>query len=152
MEISNQYQWASSYYSSSTSTATASSGSSAFADLISATMSQSIQSSQSTSLAQEMAAAGAESLGQAPDFASMSLEEFQEHLCELQSALAASGVDTSSMTNPEDLTTEELESLQEEMSSRGKNPPPPPMESMNLNFVDYSNLSTSMLETLFDYM
>lgn len=149
MEISNSNSlWAmSSLYSSSSTTSTTTSGSSAFTDLMS-----SVQSS-SSSLAGEMASMGAESLGEAPDFASMSLEEFREHLCELQQALADSGVDISSLADPSTLSDEELTELQEEMSSRGKNPPPPPpMEMMNLNFVDYSDLSEAMYQSLFDYL
>lgn len=104
---------------------------------------------ESNSLAGQMASLGAESMGQAPDFDSMSLEEFQDHLCELQASLAAYGVDISDLADPSTLSTEELEALKEEMSSRGKNPPPPPpMEMMNLNFVDYSNIADDMLENI----
>lgn len=130
------------------STTSTTSLTSAFTDMLT-----SVQSSTSGSLAQEMSALGAESLGQAPDFSSMSLEEFRDHLSELQTALAASGADISGLTDPADLTTEELEALQAEMSSRGSNPPPPPpMEMMGYNFVDYSSLTASALDTLFDYL
>ncbi len=155
MEItnSNYLSYVASLYSSSaSSTYTASSTtatSSAFTDMLTA-----VQSSSTSSLAQEMSALGAESLGEAPDFSSMSLEEFRDHLSELQAALSASGVDISGLTDPSDLSTEELEALQEEMASRGSMPPPPPpsMDMMGYNFVDYSSLSFDALESLFDYL
>lgn len=87
-------------------------------------------------------------MGQAPDFSSMTTDEFLAHLIEVQDSLAASGVDISDMTDPTTLTTEELEALQEEMQ---KPPPPPSMEMMNFNFVDYSSLTADALDSLFSY-
>lgn len=141
MEINSNYYLSSMLYSSASSASSSTmDNSSSFTDMLTA----------SSSLAGQMAGLGAESLGEAPDFGSMSLEEFQEHLMELQATLASSGIDTSDLPDPAEMTVEELEALQEEMSSRGNNPPPPPpMEMMNLNFVDYSSITEEMFNTLF---
>lgn len=113
------------------------------------------------SLAYQMANLGAESLGNAPDFSSMTSEEFLEHLLELQQDLEESGADISDLVDPTTLTSEELEDLQVEMASRGEMPPPAPasdaismvsMENliavMSLNMVDYSSYGESLFEYL----
>lgn len=143
MEINSSLWSASNYYSSSQGVTSTQTGDSGFMDIFSAVQN-------SNSYIDEMNSYGVQDLGNPPDFASMSTEEFLAHLIEVQESLATSGVDISEMTDPTTFTTEELEEMKAEMQ---KPPPPPPsMEMMNFNFVDYSSLATSALETLFDYL
>lgn len=143
MEINSTLWGATSYYSSSQGVTSSQTGDSGFMDMLSAVES-------SNSFIDEMNGYGVQELGKAPDFANMTTDEFLAHLIEVQESLAASGIDISEMTDPTTFTTEELEEMQAEMQKPP--PPPPPMEMMNFNFVDYSNLATSALETLFDYL
>ncbi len=114
--------------SSSTSSSTASSSTS---------VSSSYDSVSFSSTGQMMAAEGSHP----PDFDSMSTEEFQEHLIELQEKMAANGTDTSSFIDPSTMTEEELLALKDEMSSMGSRgpqgkqgppPPPPPAEETSV--------------------
>lgn len=152
MEINNSQSLWSTFTSSQSSTTTQTMElSSAFADLLSATA-----TSTSSDYLQEITSLGAESMGTPPNFSEMTTEEFREHLIEMQMALAESGADISNLADPSEMTTEELVALQSEMASHRPPPPPPPadfsMDMMNLNFVDYSNLSETLLTTLFDYL
>ncbi|MFI3249924.1 MAG: hypothetical protein R3Y07_03050 [Eubacteriales bacterium] len=146
MDISNNYLWsvANNYSSSSADTSTTM-DSSAFTDMLTSVQSQ-------NSYIQEMNRYGVQEMGQAPDFSSMTTDEFLAHLIEVQESLAASGVDISDMTDPTTLTMEELEALQTEMQQKPPPPPPPSMEMMNFNFVDYSSLTADAFESLFSYM
>lgn len=72
---------------------------------------------------------------EAPDFDSMSTEDFREHLLDVRSTMEADGLDTSSMQDIENMTDLELESLKNEMAEskpkppeggRPEGPPPPP--------------------------
>lgn len=153
ISISDYYSQSSSIFSS---TATYGTSSTSFADLL---FGSTDSSSNTVSFAEELSLAGAESIGPPPDFSSMTTDEFLEHLLEVQSTLASMGVDTSSMTDPTSLSVDELEALQAEMSSKGKDgmpPPPPPSQQMTsstlmmgFNFDDYSDLSGETLEALF---
>lgn len=143
MEINSSLWSASNYFSSSSATSTTQTGYTGFMDMLSAMQTD-------NSYIQEMNSYGVQSMGEAPYFASMTTDEFLAHLIEVQESLAASGVDISEMTDPTTFTTEELEEMQEEMQKTP--PPPPPMEMMNFNFVDYSNLATSALDSLFSYL
>lgn len=92
----------------------------------------------------------------------MTTEEFQQHLIEMQEALAASGVDISTMIDPTELSTEELDELKAEMSHSKQGPPPPPsdtdalyemitlFDTLSLNMVDYT--SEEMYSSLFDFL
>lgn len=153
MEISSSSSlWSYAGLFSSSSTTSVMTGDSSFTDLLASVGSTS-------SLAQQMSEIGVEDFGHAPDFASMTTDEFLEHLIEMQETLSASGIDISSLADPSEMTTSELESLKEEMMSRGKNPSPPPSDIMDsidmidmfhLNMVDYS--SDNLYSTLFDYL
>ncbi len=143
MDISSNYLWSvSSNYSSSSAVTSTTTDGSAFTDMLTSVQTQ-------NSYIQEMNSYGVQELGQAPDFSSMTTDEFLAHLMEVQASLEASGVDISGMTDPSTLSTEELEALHEEMQ---KPPPPPPppqsIEMMNFNFVDYSSLTADALDSL----
>ncbi len=153
MEINNSSYalWLQTTQTASTSSSATGTESSGFQDMLVT----------ESSYLQEMTSLGVESMGEAPDFSSMTTDEFLLHLIEVQSTLAASGVDISNMTDPSTLTTEELEALQSEMSAKGsKGPPPPPPADeeyedyfsyfdwssfLSLNIVDYSSLDMESL-------
>lgn len=146
MNISNNYLWsAATNYSDSTVASSTTMDSSVFTDMLTSMQSQ-------NSFIQEMNRYGVQEMGQAPDFSSMTTDEFLAHLIEVQESLATSGVDISAMTDPTTLTTEELEALQTEMQQKPPPPPPPSMEMMNFNFVDYSSLTADAFESLFSYL
>lgn len=113
----------------------------------------SLQSATENSYLQELNNLHSAEMREAPDFSSMTTEEFRDHLTEVVATMQANGETVS--FNPSEFTTEELEELKSEMEN---NPPPPPPPSscssewMGLNFVDYSSLSTTTLQSLFDYL
>ncbi len=153
MQINSSYDYYSQYASLFSSTAATSSSS--FADILF----DQTSSTEQDSFVSQLTALGAQDYGTAPDFSSMSIDEFREHLLEVQATLQSAGVDTSSMADPNDFSVEELEELQAQMSSKGQMPPPPPPpQSLSTSssslmstfqFDDYSSLSLDALEALF---
>lgn len=118
----------------------------------------SLQSATENSYLQERNNLHTVEMGQAPDFSSMTTEEFRDHLTEVVPAMVENGETV--RFDPSEFTTDELEALKSEMANippppSPPPPPPPPSSStewINSNFVDYSNLSTSSLQSLFDYL
>lgn len=77
-----------------------------------------------------ISSAGMASMQTPPDFDNMSIDDFREHLSEMQSALTEMGY--SSDLDISSLTDDELSSIKDDMASRGPkggNPPPPPPPS-----------------------
>lgn len=157
MEISNNsnYLWAASsmLYSPSTTDFTSAISTTDFSSLLSVDSTSDIFSEIMSSMIEELGSLGSIAGQDGPppptDVDSMSMDEFVEHLVEVQEQLQAQGVDISDLNDPTEMSLEELEALQEELAS-GQTPPPPP--PMHLNIVDFSSLSLDALTTLFDYM
>lgn len=109
-------------------------------------MAKFLENGEISSYMKEMTAFGVQEFEKTPDIASMTTDEFLQHLIDVQNSLVSVGVEKSEMTDPNSLTEEELLSLQEEMQMPSTLSS---MELLNLNFVDYSTLSTGILDSIF---
>lgn len=100
----------------------------------------------------QISSAGQASVGQTPpDFNSMSTDDFRDHLLEMQATLEAAGY--SSDLDISSLSDDELNSIKDDMASRGKGgnppPPPPPSGTESSSSTSYTDeLLESLLESL----
>lgn len=141
---------------------------SSVSELLSAYHSTVVTGSVSTSSTQdtvEISAAGQAALSQSapPDFNNMSMDEFKDHLTEMQTTLSSYGYEAT--FDLDSISDEELSELKDSMAAQGKGgkqpppPPPPPPPSSTAeppttyssdlwNIISDSTTSTSTYETL----
>lgn len=86
-----------------------------------------------------------------PDFESMSIDDYRDHLLEMQSTLESYGY--TSDLDISSLTDDELSELKDSMGTHGKGgqqgpPPPPPPSSSSTNASSTSDLMNSLLDAL----
>ncbi len=133
------------------SSGTVSSSSSAYTSTATTTSTSSYDTTSFSSTGMMMAAEGSSP----PDFDSMSLDEFCDHLVDLQDAMAENGVDISTLVDPTTLSDDELSALKDEMSSMGsrkaggkQGPPPPPPPSSTSSTEDTDEVEETTWETM----
>lgn len=88
-----------------------------------------------------------------PDFESMSNDDFRSHIIEVQDMLTEQGFDVS---NIENMTDEELESLKSDMIEKGaefqkQGPPPPPPQQNSLTSA-YETTSVDLQSWIYNAM